>query len=278
MNSDLMKDKLKLYIPYIQLLYSGLLINNFNFSYSKNLYRGALIKREEIENLIKHMKKAKNSNIPCGLIYSKAFMSFSLDEKVAMHFMQNKNPTEKDVRVLYILESLKYEDNILMNKNETNADLSEISFFEDEKEILLFPFSIYEISNIIKKEYYYIIYMNILGKYKKNYHLESQLDLIKSISRSKYIRNLQQNSLLPMALNFSLKVVHFTTADRKFQLSWVCKATDTISIIEENLYIKYPELKYKKCIFIYNGCILQSSETLDDYDIEDDDVILINSF
>ena len=37
MNSDLMKDNLKPYIPYIQLLYSGLMINDFhlNFHFSK---------------------------------------------------------------------------------------------------------------------------------------------------------------------------------------------------------------------------------------------------
>ena len=165
-----------------------------------------------------------------------------------------------------------------MNKNETNADLSEISFFEDEKEILLFPFSIYEISNIMKKQNYYIIYMNILGKYKKRYHLESQFDLIKSIIHSKYIRNLQLNCLLPMVLNLSLKVVHFTSHNLKFQISWACKATDTISIIEENLYLKYPELQHRKCKFLFNGYVLQSSDTLDDYDIKDNDIILINSF
>ena len=56
MNSDLMKDKTQLYIPYIQLLYSGLKLNNFNFSYTNDLFRGALIKIEEIEKLLKYTK------------------------------------------------------------------------------------------------------------------------------------------------------------------------------------------------------------------------------
>ena len=63
MNSDLMKGIIKPYIPYIQLLYSGLKINYFNFSYTKDLYRGALIKREEINNLIKHMKKIQIAHV-----------------------------------------------------------------------------------------------------------------------------------------------------------------------------------------------------------------------
>ena len=76
MNSDLMKDNIKPYIPYIQLLYSGLMINNFNFSYGNILYRGALIKKEEIENLIRHMEQKIDPIIPGGLIYSKAFIFF----------------------------------------------------------------------------------------------------------------------------------------------------------------------------------------------------------
>ena len=93
MNSDLMKDNIKPYISFIQLLYSCLMINNFNFSYANDLYRGALIKKEEIKNLIKYNGEKKDPNIPGGLIYSKAFMSFSLDINVAMDFMQKKIPT-----------------------------------------------------------------------------------------------------------------------------------------------------------------------------------------
>ena len=147
MNSDLMKDKLKPYIPYIQLLYSGLMMNNFHFSYFLNLFRGALIKKEEINNLINLFEKSKVSADPCVLIYSKAFMSFSLDYDVAMNYMNSKEPTEKEERVLYILES----DELRCVKNATNAYLRDISFFEDEEEVLVFPFSFYEISNIQKK-------------------------------------------------------------------------------------------------------------------------------
>ena len=47
----------------------------------------------------------EKSDSPRGLIYSKAFMSFSLDKKVAMNFMQRKIPSEQTVRVLYILKT-----------------------------------------------------------------------------------------------------------------------------------------------------------------------------
>ena len=61
MNSDLMKNNnTDIYLPYIKLLYSGLSNNCINFNISNDLYRGTLIEKEEIENLIKIMKKKKN--------------------------------------------------------------------------------------------------------------------------------------------------------------------------------------------------------------------------
>ena len=278
MNDDLMKDKIKLYIPYIQLLYSGLKINSFDFSSTQDLYRGALIKKAEIKNLIYHLKK-KKSNIPCGLIYSKSFMSFSLDKNVAMDFMKKKKPTEKEVRVLYILktEESDKKSNALIYKNTTNADLTDISYFEDEKEILLFPFSIYEINEVQKKENYYIIYLNILVKYKPIFNSKN-LDLKKSIGQSKYVKMLQNIGLLPIIWDLSTIVVHFISVDQSVNFSWVCKPNDVFSNIEEKLYLEYPELKFKNLYFLANALMIKRSATLIENNIKDDNVILINTF
>ena len=81
------------------------------------------------------MNDIVNFGIPRAFIFSNAFMSFSLDKNVALDFMKRKEPRDNEVRVLYILKTEE-----IIDKNATNADLSEISFFEDEKEILLFPF------------------------------------------------------------------------------------------------------------------------------------------
>ena len=187
MNSDLMKDKSKIYLPYIKLLYSGLTDNNIITNVSDDLYRGALINKDEVQNLINHLNNKKSSDIPWGLIYCKSFMSFSIDINVALHFMQNKNPNEKKVRVLYILKAESGID----HKNVTNADLNDISFFEEEREILLFPFSIYEINAVIKKSNYYEIYLNYLGKYKELFQFKNQTDLYNSIFQSKFIQELE---------------------------------------------------------------------------------------
>ena len=94
-------------------------------------------------------------------------MSFSLNKSVALDFMNRKKPTEKNIRVLYILKS----ESGLNLKSITNSDLNGISYFEEEREILLFPFSVYEISDLVKKENYYEIYLNYFGKYKNYFFL-----------------------------------------------------------------------------------------------------------
>jgi hypothetical protein len=186
-----MKNKTKNYLPYIKLLYSGLISNFITVNTSKDLFRGALINKEEIQNLINHLNRRKSSDIPCGLIFCKSFMSFSLDKSVALDFMHRKKPTDKTIRVLYTLKG----ESGLNYKNATNADLSGISYFENEKEILLFPFSVYEISTITKKDNYYEINLGYLEKYKEIFQFKSQTDLYNSIFKSNFIKELELSGL-----------------------------------------------------------------------------------
>ena len=251
MNMDLMKDKIKPYIPYIQLLYAGLKLNNFNYSYTNNLYRGAMIKIEEIKKLSKYMEAKQNSQIPTALIYSKAFMSFSLDINVAMEFMQKNNPPDNLVRVLYILktEVENKKEQILIYKNATNADLSNISNYENEREILLFPFSVYEINDVQKKENYYIVYLNILGKYKDDFKYWNKSDLIIEINQSNYIQMLQKNGLLSIITDLNTMVLHFLSCDQTIKYSLVCKASDALSAIKKIISNECPKLKKKIFVF-----------------------------
>ena len=197
MNFDLMKGQTKLYLPYIKLIYLGLRNNIINVNVSNDLYRGALININEIQNLINHKKHRTNSGIPSGLIYCKSFMSFSLDRNVALVFMNRKTPSAQQIRVLYILKAEPGLD----HKNATNADLNEISYFKNEREILLLPFSTYEISDIIQKENYFEIYLNYLGKYKELFNFKNETELFSSIYKSKFIYELELAGLyMPMWL------------------------------------------------------------------------------
>jgi hypothetical protein len=284
MNSNLMRENIEPYRPYIQLLYCGLEINGFNFSYTKDLYRSALIKKVELQNIISHLKKKIKSNIPCGLVQSRTFMSFSFDKDIAMNFLKekieklkkDKEKREKEVGVLYILkaEVSNNMEQILIQKNATNADLTDISYYGNEKEILLFPFSIYEISDIQKKGDYYIIYLNILIKYKQNLDFKNQSDLNKLIFESKYVKKLLGKGLLQNIMYMPKIVVHFISTDSSVNFSWVCNITDIFLNIEENLYHKYPHLK-NNIYFLANGNMIDRSNTLEQNRIKDDDVILI---
>ena len=281
MNSDLMKDNIKPYIPYIQLLYSGLKLNDYNYSYTDDLYRGTLIKIKEINKILTYMKNKNKSDFPAAVIYSKAFMSFSLDKNIALKFMQEKQPVEnKTVRVLYILKkdlSNIGAGNINRNiKNSTNADLTKISYFEDEKEVLLFPFSVYEISAVNRKDNYFIIELNILSKYKENIKMKfkKKSELIFNINRSSYIEMLQNNGILPIIRDFSSIVVHFLT-EHQSQISLFLRTSDMVSSVIKILHDNCAGLKGKDIILLCNGISLDKSKSLEENGVRDDDCVLV---
>ena len=187
MNKDLMKGQTKLYLPYIKLLYSGLNNNSITVNVSNNLYRGAFIHKKEINNLINLLKNRKNLDIPFAIVKCKSFMSFSLEKNVALGFMNKDEPKENIIKVLYILKAEPFLD----RKSATNADLTGISALKDEREVLLFPFSVYEICNIEKMDNYYIIYLNYLAKYKELFKINNQTLLYNYIFNSEFAKELQ---------------------------------------------------------------------------------------
>ena len=241
-----------------------------------------MIKIEEIKKLSKYVKNKKDSDIPVALIYSKAFMSFSLDINVALDFMQRKNPSDKTVRVLYILktEVKDSKERMLIYKNATNADLTDISYFENEKEILLFPFSVYEINDVQKEDNYYVIYLNILGRYKEhlNFQFKRKSDLIFAINQSNYIRNLQKNGLLPIIKDLTTIVLHFMVMDQSANISIVCQTSDILSDIKKIVIDNIPSLRNKNIYFLCNGMIPNFNATLEQNGLKDDSYILIDEY
>jgi hypothetical protein len=60
----------------------------------QKLYRGAKIKKDELE-YINNSLKNKKDDLPGCLCYSKSFLSSSLDEEVAFCFMKKKKKNLK---------------------------------------------------------------------------------------------------------------------------------------------------------------------------------------
>ena len=170
MNIDLVKKAGNIFDVFIRVLYQGLLNNIIVYFNEKTLYRGALIKLDEIK-YIKDSLNKKKENLPGYICYNKAFLSSSLDINIALYFMSQKEPKDNEKRVIYIFEKGENID----TENATNADIQEFSFYNVEREILFFPYSTFEITKIEEKKMsnkdkeinYYEIILNYIGKYKK---------------------------------------------------------------------------------------------------------------
>ena len=165
-NKDLRENKKENYISYIKILYEGVKLKSLPLSKEKILYRGTLLLNKEIEKIKKYLDN-KIENLPGAIIFSKSFLSFSKSEKIAKYFLNiNKNNSREFSKVLFKLEKDENIDHSLA----THADIEELSFY-NEKEVLFFPFSSFEIKNINEiidnDEKIYEIKLLYLGKYIK---------------------------------------------------------------------------------------------------------------
>ena len=190
MNKYLMERVGDQYDTYIKVLYYGLNQKYITSVIDQDLYRGALISKEELKCIDNYLKN-KKENLPGCICYNKAFFSTSLQKEKALEFMNN-NPNEipnNIERVLYIIKS--GED--LYDNTPSNVDIQQFSGF-NEKEILFFPFSCFEVNkiekNIDKYGEYNIIYLLYLGKYKEKISKKEKIgdsDLLKDFCQTTYV-------------------------------------------------------------------------------------------
>ena len=107
LNNNLMKLNNKNYNSYIQILYSGL--NEYMYKDNKILYRGTNISEREMNDIIKKYNEKKDEL--SYLVYSRAYLSFSLDKSLIVQFLKDIKGTKK---VLFKLENNK-NNKILSN-------------------------------------------------------------------------------------------------------------------------------------------------------------------
>jgi len=161
LNFDLMKSKMNNnYKTFIKLLYNGIEVKSYLSYPGKLLYRGSRINKSEIEKILNYKENGKLNNI---IVFSKAFLSFSEEESVAMGFLGESD--DKFLGILFVLEN----DN--QDKQESNADIHNFSPYKNEKEILFFPGSSFIIKDIdyIDNNAVKII-LNYNGKFKEKYN------------------------------------------------------------------------------------------------------------
>ena len=180
MNKDLRLNKMNPYLPFIHMMYEGVKIKSFSYKpKNKLLYRGAKFDNKEILNLFKNLHN-KNSTLPGCIVYCRSFFSFSSNLDVAMGFKTN---------ALLIIK--EFTDGIFSCPG--CASIKKFSYKKEEEEILVFPFSCFEINDIKeakdkkKNKNYYKIYLNYLGKYEKLFKGMEPEDLVEEIPEDSFL-------------------------------------------------------------------------------------------
>jgi len=196
MNSELKKNNNNdTYLPYIKTLYKGVEMESLPLA-SNNyiLYRGAFIEDKEIRKL-QDYKQKKINNYLAAIVFSKVFLSFSKDENVALSFI-SKPSFPGTSKVLFILQ----KDNSINSSLSTHADIENISIFPNEKEVLFFPFSSFEIKSILidqNNPEMYRINLFYLGKYLKEFQKDDNFtSKEKKIPDSKFKRHLLKSNIV----------------------------------------------------------------------------------
>ena len=164
LNKDFRNNKKDNYITFIKVLYEGIKLKSLPICSDKKLYRGSKLSNEEI-NLIEKYINSKHENLPGAIVFSKTFLSFTKDRTIAENFLNSGSDNNKLSNILFILRN----DDKMNYISSTHADIENISLFPNEKEVLFFPFSSFEIRDIkpIKGQKTYEIELLYLGKYLK---------------------------------------------------------------------------------------------------------------
>ena len=174
-NNDLRNNKTMDYLPYIKVLYEGVKLKSLNITNDSELYRGSKISLDEIEK-IKGYLDTKVTNLQGAIVFSKSFLSFSKVKSIAVGFLGSGPCGNNLGRVLYVLEG---DINIDYSLS-TNTDIERISIFGNEKEVLFFPFSPFEIKEVKEiqneDETIYEVRLLYLGKYLKE--IEKDVNII----------------------------------------------------------------------------------------------------
>ena len=204
-NKDLGLNNKDKYLSFIKILYEGVKLKSLPLSNNNILYRGSKISNEEI-NKIKNYLNNKIEGLPSSIVFSKSFLSFSKDKNVAVQFLKDENKNKNISKVLFILEK---DDNIGYNLS-THGDIEKISFYPNEKEVLFFPFSSFEIKNIneiyLKNEKIYEINLLYLGKYLKD--IENDNNLINNnilIPNTEFKKQIEEFGLIKKDNNKNIK-------------------------------------------------------------------------
>ena len=181
------------YYPFIKLCYEGIR-KDFIKPYNKMIFRCSKITKKEFNILNNNFfsKINKNNNkFPNLIVFSKYFMSFYADINQAKKL---KEESEGTFSIMYIIHEIDNKETKIYN-----ANIEEFSDFPNEKTVLIFPFSCFEIIDIkmINSDgINYEIHLKYLGYYHEFIKNKKTADFLDKIQISTFSEELIESGLV----------------------------------------------------------------------------------
>ena len=225
LNKELRNNKGEYYLPFIKLCYEMLREGYLKPVINKKLYRGAIISVNEYKNIIEFLNKKEDKEFPKLIVFSRCFLSFSESDIVADEFLKkaqkkNINRDNKIFNIFYIVDEIS--DNNLDLNCLSNTSISEYSKYPIEEEVLIFPFSCFEITKVKDKnnEYgdYKEIYLKYLGRYGEEIKEHLGDKFLNKISKSDFARELIDYGLIDYKSTFTWKIIE----KNKIEINNIC--------------------------------------------------------
>ena len=174
-------------IIFIKSFYEGIKLGSFNIGFKDDLLRFSYLEKNEFE-LIKKCLKNKKQNLPGVICFSKTFLSFSKGKEkeiIAESFYNNADlELKKNNDLIPVFFHLKYKE-VIKESFITHIDIQDISFHQNENEILFFPFSCFEIISVgdyKRINNTYEIELSYLGKYDDNLRkMQTEIEIPDSV-------------------------------------------------------------------------------------------------
>ena len=193
----------------------------------------------------------------------------------------------------------RLESNLKDEKNKCNILLNKIELLENENSQLKNKINLYNKQQNIKNDL-----LNDI-KQLKNQTIQSHNHFLNSLNNLENTINISNGNInsndsflklnkdkeniindlneklkrFPFILEKNEKLISviFSSFDEKINYSVICKNTDNIHKIEDELYKEYPNLfENQNIIFLYKGKIINRYQTLESNHIKNGDTIILN--
>ena len=273
-------NQMEKHLPFIRVLYEGIKIKSLPLASNYMLYKGLKMPNEEILKIKNNMTK-KIKDLPSSILFSKTFLSFTKDKRISDYFLSLENKNENLSKVLLILDK---EDNIDLNfKLFNHCDLEKISFFPNEREILFFPFTSFEIKEIKEinqgNEKLYEMKLSLIDRYIKEIYDDKNIIINENIiPDNEFKYQLSESGLIKKESlqNITIKQICYFFKE-KFKNNFKEKAIHKNNIIIGEINIKKEDInKDIQIINSYENVQRQKRYSSDDKEFENEKEIMEN--